>query len=155
MVSVEIATNLNDVVQFLGSLRQSVVSTHDLAEFPSVKALVTSEETSGFTRGADERCTTNRTEHVQDEFVAIGTAGRHTLDDAFSHVVLIPVLGFFHRPRRCAVPGSCIPLHHPRQSAVGRDGAHPLFVANPGVFAPHASFGVHDFRFDGHRTTNR
>ena len=49
MVSVEIATNLNDVVQFLGSFRQSIVSTHDLAEFPSVKALVTSEETSGFT----------------------------------------------------------------------------------------------------------
>ena len=31
-----------------GRGRQSVVSTHDLAEFPSVKALVTSEETSGF-----------------------------------------------------------------------------------------------------------
>ena len=94
MVSVEIATNLNDVVQFLGSFRQSVVSTHDLAEFPSVKALVTSEETSSLTRGADERCSVNGTDHMDDEIVATGSVGRHTLDDAFSHVVLIPVLGF-------------------------------------------------------------
>ena len=94
MVSVEIATNLNDVVQFLGALRQSVVPTHDLPEFPSVEAPVTTEETSGFTRRANERCSTNGTEHVYDEFVAIGSVGRHALDDAFSHVVLIPVLGF-------------------------------------------------------------
>ena len=94
MVSVEIATNLNDVVQFLGSFRQSVVSTHDLAEFPSVKALVTSQETSGFTRGADERCSVNGTDLMDDEIVAMASVGRHSVEDAFFHVVFIPVLGF-------------------------------------------------------------
>jgi len=94
MVSVEIATNLNDVVQFLGALRQSVVPTHDLPEFPSVEAPVTTEETSGFTRGADERCSASGTDHMDDEILAMGSVGRHSVEDAFFHVVFIPVLGF-------------------------------------------------------------
>ena len=94
MVSVEIATNLNDVVQFLGALRQSVVPTHDLTEFPSVEATVTTEETSGFTRGVDEQCSANGTDHMDDEIVAMGSVGRHSVEDAFFHVVFIPVLGF-------------------------------------------------------------
>ena len=94
MVSVEIATNLNDVVQFLGSLRQSVVPTHDLPEFPSVEAPVTTEETSGLTRGADERRSVSGTDHMDDDIVAMGSVGRHSVEDALFHVVFIPVLGF-------------------------------------------------------------
>ena len=59
MVSVEIATNLNDVVQFLGALRQSVVPTHDLAEFPRMKALMTTQKTPRLTGRTNERCSTN------------------------------------------------------------------------------------------------
>ena len=94
MVSVEVATNLNDVVQFLGSLRQSVVPPHALPAFPSVEAPVTTEETSGFTRGADEQCSASGTDHMDDEILAMGSVRRHSVEDAFFHVVFIPVLGF-------------------------------------------------------------
>ena len=94
MVLVVVLPPLNDVVQFLGSFGQAIAATHGLAKFPSVEALMTTEETTRFPRWPDEGRPAHGTKHVNDEFVEVGSIGRDSLDDAFADVLLVPAFGF-------------------------------------------------------------
>ena len=90
MVLVVVLPPLNDVVQFLGSFGQAITATHGLAKFPSVEALMTTEETTRFPRGSNKRRPAHGTKHVDDEFVEVGSIGRHSLDDALANILFIP-----------------------------------------------------------------
>ena len=94
MVLVVVLPPLNDVVQFLGSFGQAIAATHGLAKFPSVEALMTTEETTRFPRWPNEGRPAHGTKHVNDEFVEVGSIGRDSLDDALADVLLVPAFGF-------------------------------------------------------------
>ena len=96
MVLVVVLPPLNDVVQFLGSFGQAITATHGLAKFPRVEALMTAEETARFPRGPDKRRPTHGTKHMDDEFVEVGSIGRHSLDDALANILFIPSLSLIH-----------------------------------------------------------
>ena len=95
---------------------------------------------------------TNGTEiYVHDEFVAIGSVERHALDDAFSHVVLIPVLGFFTDlvVALFLAPSSHSITHGKASAVMGRIPSSSRTQVC--LRSPRSHFGVHGFRFDGHR----
>ena len=63
-------------LRFLDSLDQAVIPTDDLVEFPRVKTLVATDETTRFTGRPNEFRAAEVAKDIDDEFVEVSAIGR-------------------------------------------------------------------------------